>query len=658
MRLTSILLLLTACELDNQLSSETEKPDGFDTSSDWEPPDGDTSDEEPPIEDCDGIDNNGNGQIDEGFPDADADGLPDCLDPECPALTAGDAGTIAMVEACMGESGGGGAEVTDPWAVRTKWTFSAPSADASATNSYAQPVIGNLDDDNGDGVIDEDDSPEVVITAFGSRGYIVAIDGATGTEKWSYANTSTTAAVLIADIDADGYPDVVGYDQSARPLALEGDGTLKWTASQQPTSTSYPLVSVADLDADGLPEVIADDLVLNGEDGSLEFKLNSPASNPYRIAAVADVDLDGDQEIFIGGDAYDSDGSTLWSTGEVGTYGFWPVIVQADADPEAEIGFVGEHWTLWDDDGTNIYTRNYGTPGHPGPPCVGDLDGDGESEIAWPSYQTLVAYELDGTAMWSQPIDDTSGLAGCSAWDVNGDGALEVLYADQTTFTIFDGATGVENYVDSQHRSGTVFEYPTIADMDADGHAEIAYVSNYGAPWGVLKVVEHDGSGWPAAGSTWAVHDFAITNVNPDGSVPASPDPYWTKYNVYRARVAADDPSTPDLVVSITDACVMNNDCVTGDVALAFQVSNQGGADVTTDFVVKVYSYGTTDVEVASVPFTTDLLAGERLVGQVVDLLPSDVGVYGFKVKVDAADAVTECDETNNEDVYTDVYCE
>ncbi len=654
MRIVSVVVLLAACQLDNTLSGKGDPAAGFDTSSDWVPPDTDTGDEEPPVEECDGKDNDGDGDVDEGFPDADGNGRKDCLDVECPALVPGDAGTIAIVEACEGDDGGGGGAVTDPWNVKTKWTFSAPSADASATNSYTQPVIGNLDDDNGDGVINEDDTPEVVISAFGSRGYIVAIDGATGVEKWSYANTSTTGAQLIADIDADGYPDVVAYNTSAQPIALEGDGTLKWTASRTPTSTSYPLVSVADLDGDGAPEVIADDLVLNGEDGSVEFSLNSPASNPYRMAAVADVDLDGDQEIFIGGDAYDSDGSLMWSTGEIGTYGFWPVIVQADSDPEAEIGFVGEQWTLWDDDGSNIYTRNYGTPGHPGPPCVGDFDGDGTSDVAWPSYQTLVAYQLDGTAMWSVPINDTSGLAGCSGWDVDGDGALEVLYADQDSFTIFDGTTGAVNYADAQHTSGTVFEYPTIADMDADDHGEIAYCSNYGAPWGVLKVVEHDGGGWPAAGRTWAVHDFAITNVNADGSVPASPDPFWTKYNVYRSRVAADDPATSDLVVSITDVCVA--DCDYGPIKLSFQVSNQGGADVDAA-TVKIYSYGTTNVEVASVAVGA-LLAGERLVGIEVDLLPGDVGIYGFLAVVDPEDSVTECDESNNEDSYSDVYCD
>ena len=34
------------------------------------------------IEECDGVDNDGDGQIDEGFEDIDGDGLSDCIDAE------------------------------------------------------------------------------------------------------------------------------------------------------------------------------------------------------------------------------------------------------------------------------------------------------------------------------------------------------------------------------------------------------------------------------------------------------------------------------------------------------------------------------------------------------------------------------------------------
>ena len=306
-------------------------------------------------------------------------------------------------------------------------------------------------------------------------------------------------------------------------------------------------------------DLIHDSMVLNGEDGTEDFEMSVPTSGwNYRLPGIADVDNDGDQEIALQGNLYDSDGSLLWESGESGSYGFWPVIIQADSDPEAEIGFVGDNWTLWEDDGTQIFSVNYGSVHQPGPPCAGDFDGDGTAEVAWPAYQTFVMYELDGTPVWSVPMDDTSGLAGCSGYDLNNDGALEILYADQSSFTIFDGATGAELYVDNTHRSPTIFEYPTVADIDHDGHAEIL-VAHYGSGTALTAYV-HNGDGWPAAGTTWNVHDFAITNINPDGSVPIDPEPSWTKYNVYRARVAADDPSTPDLAVEITDACVADCD--------------------------------------------------------------------------------------------------
>ncbi|MES2643398.1 MAG: hypothetical protein V4850_28195 [Myxococcota bacterium] len=660
MRPHLLLLVLTsisACNIESGLNGKPPEAEPFDTGADTDPPVDDT--DVPPTEEvCNGADDDGDGLIDEGFPDADLNGRADCLDAECPVLDVGDAGVVAIVEECEGTTGGGGTVVTDPWSVRTKWTFRAPSVDASASNSYSQPVIGNLDDDNGDGVIDENDSPEVVVVAFGSRGHIVAIDGATGAEKWVYSGSTTTGGVIIADIDSDGRPDVVSFDASARPMALEGDGTLKWTAARSPSSTSYPLVSTADLDGNGTPEIIADDLVLDGPTGTVLFSLNASTSNPYRIAAVADVDQDGDQEIFMTGNAYDSDGTLLWSTGEVGTYGFWPIILNADTDDEAEIGFVGQNWTLWEDDGTRIYSVRYGATAQPGPPCAGDFDGDGVAEVAWPAYQTLVMYELDGTPVWSVPMNDTSGLAGCSGYDVDNDGALEVLFADQDSFKIIDGRTGATNYVNNDHASGTVFEYPVVADLDADGHTEIVLVSNYGATWGLAAAFEHNGDGWPAAGSTWATHDFAITNINSDGSVPAVPEASWLKYNVYRARVAADDPSTPDLVASIREVCVA--DCDYGPVLVGVQVANQGGSDVDAGVILSLYAEDDVPRLVATVVLP-EIPAGTMLDGITIELTPADIGLNGYTAVIDddgtGIDAVNECDEDNNADTWADIAC-
>ena len=647
MRLLVAAVFFTACGSENELLGKDKDPAVFDTGgtvtvdtdTDTHPP--------PPAEECNGFDDDGDGQVDEGFPDTDANGRADCLDVECPALDVRAAGTVTINSDCAGTTSGSGTEVKDPWNVRVKWTYGA------GESSWMTPVVGNLDDDNGDGVVDEDDRADVVISL--SNNNIVALDGATGVEKWSYSGGNGYAGTSIADVDADGYPDVISANAQKRVIALEGDGTLKWTSDDLAISLNYVLNNVADLDNDGMPEVLYDAVILNGNDGTEKDRMTPRASSgqTYRLPAIADVDLDGDQEIALQGALFDSDGSPLWDSGETGTYGFWPIIIQADSDPEAEIGFVGQYWTLFDDDGTEIYQVNYNRTAQPGPPCAGDFDGDGVAEVAWPAYQNLVMYELDGTQVWSVPMDDTSGLAGCSGYDVNNDGALEILFADQSTFTIFDGATGAELYVDATHRSPTIFEYPSVADIDADGHTEIL-VAHYGSGT-ALTVYEHNGDGWPAAGAAWNVHDFAITNVNADCSVPRDPDPSWLTYNVYRARVAVDDPSTSDLQVQITDACVA--DCTYGPVKVAVQVRNEGGADVAAGIELRLWADDASGRRQVASMILPEIAAGTMLDGVEFDLTPADVGSVGWYATVDDPDDERECVEDNNADNWADAIC-
>lgn len=655
-------LLLPACGLDNQLNSKDNDVIGFD-SGDSGQVDTDT-DTTPPVEEaCNGVDDDGDGQVDEGFPDDNGNGRPDCLDGTCPALDLGLPSVVDITLECSGTTSGVVEVTDDPWSAVVQWQFYSPATSPGTTQSYVQPVIGNLDDDNGDGQVDEDDIPDVVLSMYGSSDYIVAVDGATGVEKWAVPGSSR-GNLAIADVDADGVPDVVGASTSGYTILLDGaDGATKWTSSDMATALGYYMITVADLDMDGNPEVIDNNVVMSGSDGVTMWEMSADRTNcPYTMAAVGDIDqADNDQEVLWCGQAYDSDGDLLWDTGQRGNYGMWPVIIQADTDDEAEVGFAGQQWSLWEADGTEIYAVDYpSAQKHPGPPCAGDFDGDGFAEIAFPSYQDFVVYELDGTELWSTPMNDTSGLAGCSGYDVNGDGPLEILFADQSTMKIFDGATGATLYTYPYHASGTVFEYPSVADIDADGHAEIVFVANgFGSSGAGLTAIEHSGSGWPASGTTWNVHDFAITNINPDGSVPEYPEASWLKYNVYRARVAVDDPSTPDLAVSITDVCVY--DCTYGPAAIAIQATNYGGADVNAGALVAIYAETSRGPEFITTVGLPAIAAGTRVAGIEVSIDPTLLGDLGFRAVVDddgtGISDIAECDETNNADLWRDSLC-
>jgi hypothetical protein len=416
----------------------------------------------------------------------------------------------------------------------------------------------------------------------------------------------------------------------------------------------YPQPTVCDLDGDGTVEVIGDVGVVNGEDGTTVAAL-SGITNSWRTPVCADLDRDGRQEIVLGNKVFSGAGATLWTNAGTG-YGNFAAVVDTDGDDGGEVFFVSNGRAyLHDEDGTALTNFSVTGGSNPGPPCAADFDGDGAVELAVPNGTRLSVFEVDGTQKWSATMQDNSGLAGCSGYDVNGDGAYEVLFADEIAFRIYDGATGTVLYENRNHASGTVWEYPVTADVDNDGSAEIVVADN-GGSWKGITVFGHSGDGWPKSGTTWGTHDFAVCNLDPDGHVPSPPDPSWLVHNVFRARPAVDDPSSPDLVAAILEVCIA--DCEYGPVALSVQVANQGGADVEPGAVLAVYADDNGTRRLVASSTLPAVPAGTKIEGIEVELTPADIGTSGFVAVVDDGLAVTECDEANNEDDYTDVTCE
>jgi hypothetical protein len=239
-------------------------------------------------------------------------------------------------------------------------------------------------------------------------------------------------------------------------------------------------------------------------------------------------------------------------------------------------------------------------------------------------------------------------------FDLDNDGALEVLYADQGTFYIFDGSTGEVRFSTDDHHSGTAFEFPVVADLGNDGHAEILVVNNYGGA-DTLIVYEHDGDGWPAAGPTWPSYDYSMSNVDPDGRIPKEPDPGWLTYGVYRGRLATEDPVAPDLVVSITDVCVA--DCDYGPVSVGVMVGNVGTREADAGAILSLYSVDSGLRHLVATTTLPEVPRGSTIDAMQIDLSAADVGNQGWVAVVDPADAVRECDESNNEDTWADSAC-
>lgn len=544
-------------------------------------------------------------------------------------------------------------EVTDPWNVRIEWQYTV----RSGSGSIVMPAVGNLTDDNGDGRVDENDQPDIVITTWGAN-TLVALHGDGSGTIFEVSGFDGNAGVAIADVDRDGFPEVIAATTDKRVAAVNRDGSVKWRSAVF-SWQMYPQPVVADLEGDGDVEVVMDIAIVEGRDGSTVGTMSGITSS-WRTPVTADLDADGIQEILLGEICYDHTGRRKWSVSRSGDSTF-QAVADIDGDAGGESFWVtGAQLHIVDHDGTLIRTVALnGSSSRPGPPAVADFDGDGQVEVAVPASTKLEVFRTNGTRIWQADIQDSSGIAGVSGYDINADGAYEVLYADEVQLRIFDGASGTQLYANSSHTSGTVWEYPVVADVDNDGSAEIVISSN-GSRWKGITVLGHAGDGWAKSGTTWPVHDWAMTQVNPDGSVPSPAARSWEVYNVFRARPTVDDAAI-DLLPEIVDSCFAG--CEPDSVVkIAVQVANRGGLLSVEALPVALYAVESDGsqrlIEVKTL--SRALEAGWESPTLVFETTYAQRGGEGFLVRADddgTGGLQTECDEGNNETWLRDGPC-
>jgi len=380
-----------------------------------------------------------------------------------------------------------------------------------------------------------------IIVAQGGVPPKLRVYGSGGKLRWSRAlGTSGVAGgnmgmPAVADIDNDGREEIVAgvpdFDASTlRLFAFHSDGTSVTGFPVALTMDFQPSLVIADVDGDGYKDIVIQgnsgiprNMTIVGHSGNVLSQWMLPVQHSgaaiVSTPAVGNFDDDPELEIVVAEPSefagHDSSSNTWNSTGVIHVFNLdgsevsgWPRYTQgitfsspvvADIDGDGHEDVIVGHmyyggvrdYTLG---GVDIYDRHgISLPGWPAlrgvefwsTPAVGDLDGDGVPEIAVSDLEkhTWILLANGSVALNARHLDMVwANYHSTAIADVDGDGTPDVLatagsgYAGGGVYAWTASGVpipGFPLYTDVDAQAG-----PTIADVDGDGKVEVIASSN------------------------------------------------------------------------------------------------------------------------------------------------------------------------------------
>jgi uncharacterized repeat protein (TIGR01451 family) len=435
------------------------------------------------------------------------------------------------------------------------WKRTIPFVDRSVpsnpvsfyTSTICSPAIARY---NGKGyiVVPRNHATELYLYAFDENGDFIWRSDAHYTGDASYFAT----IVNIADFNRDGIPEVYAgnrvFSLATGELLCDGGSNNKGVLYKDGGDASF----AADVVPGGNLELCAGTQIYSvtipaGATGATgcsmavisDMQLTSPPSNAAADGATQAVDLDGDGALEI-----------VVVTQKTKDTGNQPVVVYAWKPLPNNGSYLLGHYTT--PHNSDYYSL----------PMIGNIDRDAYPEIVYigdPSHMYALDYAPAGTQgdrlrlKWEYGITDESSCTGMSLFDFNNDTISEIVYRDEQKLYIIDGnvttpeSPHTEAHFDNVY-SYTLREAPVIADVDADGQAEIVVTGGLTISEkfnGYVRVFKSDGSAWSPARPVWNQYAYNATNINDDLTVPAHPVHPATFFSGHDGVLATADDVQP-----------------------------------------------------------------------------------------------------------------
>ncbi|MBP7149322.1 MAG: VCBS repeat-containing protein [Acidobacteria bacterium] len=389
--------------------------------------------------------------------------------------------------------------------------FGSPVTVSTAVNAPREVALADIDRDGDLDAISASCGDAKVAWYANLDGH-----GTFGAQQVISNTESCALSIAVADIDRDGWPDVVAAAESSDSVAwFRNDGTPgglgDWARTEIASLPAPQAVVVADLDRNGSPDVVAAASGTPGNTGGVAWFPNyghgtfGPAQwivslDGARSAWVADVNGDGAPDVLV---AICNSSLVAWFAND-GTGGTWPGNVvtwtscptavrsgDLDLDGDADIlAAFGDHAPAW--------YKNAGTGAFSGPgplPGAGvatdvrpaDLDGDGDPDLVAATDGDLV--QLENASLHRSALFGAEALVGTAgdgpvavaACDLDRDGDADLVEASTTDnelnwYRNLDGAGGfgTPNLVSSGFNG---LADVACGDFDNDGDLDLAAAS-------------------------------------------------------------------------------------------------------------------------------------------------------------------------------------